>query len=85
MDDRIAVRATGLTQTYGEGDTVVRALRDVTFEIPRGEFLVLQAASGSPAALETKTGIQVLTLLRDLTDSGHRESHHWLGSSCSSG
>ena len=42
-----AVRATDLTKTYGEGDTEVHALKDATFEIPRGEFVVLQGASGS--------------------------------------
>ena len=43
----VAVRATGLTKTYGEGETEVHALADVSFEIPRGEFVVLQGASGS--------------------------------------
>jgi len=47
MDQHLAVRATGLTKTYGEGETAVHALSGVTFEIPRGEFVVLQGASGS--------------------------------------
>lgn len=45
--DEIAVRATDLSKTYGEGDTAVHALRSVSFEIPRGEFVVLQGTSGS--------------------------------------
>jgi len=43
----VAVKATKLTKTYGEGDTEVHALKDASFEIPRGDFVVLQGASGS--------------------------------------
>ena len=35
--NEIAVKATNLTKTYGEGDTEVDALKDASFEIPRGE------------------------------------------------
>ncbi len=44
--NNLAVKATELTKTYGEGETAVHALSDVTFEIPRGEFVVLQGPSG---------------------------------------
>ena len=42
-----AVTATNLTKTYGDGEAVVHALVDVSFEVPKGEFVVLRGASGS--------------------------------------
>jgi putative ABC transport system ATP-binding protein len=42
-----AVKATELTKTYGEGDTEVRALRGVSFGLPRGELAVILGPSGS--------------------------------------
>ena len=45
--NEIAVKASNLTKTYGDGDTEVHALKEVSFEIPRGDFVVLQGASGS--------------------------------------
>ena len=46
-DPAPAVKATGLTKTYGEGETEVRALRGVSFELPRGELAVILGPSGS--------------------------------------
>ncbi len=36
-----------LTKTYGAGDTIVRALDDVSFEVPDGQFLAIVGPSGS--------------------------------------
>lgn len=47
MTDDVAVKANNLSKVYGEGESEVHALKGVTFDIPRGEFVVLQGASGS--------------------------------------
>ena len=45
--DGAAIHVEGLTKTYGEGDTLVRAVDGVSFSIGVGEFVVLLGASGS--------------------------------------
>ena len=36
-----------LDKVYGEGDTQVRALQDVSFSVNKGEFLLIVGSSGS--------------------------------------
>ncbi|MFA9400311.1 MAG: ABC transporter ATP-binding protein [Acidobacteriota bacterium] len=45
--DEPAIRARGLTKTYGEGAAEVRAVRDVDLEIEAGSFVVMLGPSGS--------------------------------------
>src|SRR4051794_9315080 len=42
-----AVTATDLSRTYGQGDTVVHALRDVTLDIEHGRLTAIMGPSGS--------------------------------------
>ncbi len=45
--DHPAIETRGLTKIYGSGNTEVRALRDVTFTLNRGEVVALLGPSGS--------------------------------------
>jgi len=38
---------TGLTKTYGKGSSAINALEDVSFAVPKGQFVAIVGASGS--------------------------------------
>src|SRR3954470_4894897 len=70
-----AVRATGLTRQYGEGETAVHALCGVDVEITSGRLTAVMGPSGSGkstlmhilAGLHRPTGGQVLIAGQDIT------------------
>lgn len=41
------LKVEGLCKTYGTGETEVRALKDVNFSVPKGEFVAIVGESGS--------------------------------------
>ena len=44
---RIPVRVEGATKRFGQGETVVEAIKDVSLTIEEGEFVAVMGASGS--------------------------------------
>jgi putative ABC transport system ATP-binding protein len=71
-----AASATGLTKTYGSGDTQVHALRDVSVDFRTGEFTAIMGPSGSGkstlmhclAGLDSATSGSVKIGATELTD-----------------
>ena len=41
------VEVESLSKTYGKGETAVHALKDVSFTVPKGEFVAIVGESGS--------------------------------------
>jgi putative ABC transport system ATP-binding protein len=60
---RAAARAVNATKLYGRDDTAVRALNDVTLDIPDGAFTAIMGASGSGKStlLHCLAGLDTLT------------------------
>lgn len=63
-----------ICKTYGSGETAVRALKDVSFSVPRGEYVAIVGESGSGkstllnmiGALDTPTSGKVMIDGRDI-------------------
>ncbi len=76
-----AARAVGATKIYGEGDTAVTALDDVTVEFAPGQFTAIMGPSGSGkstlmhclAALDDLTAGSVFLGDTELTGMGDRQ------------
>ena len=66
--DSVAVAATALTRTYGEGGSAVHALRGVSIEVPKGQFTAVMGPSGSG-----KSTLMHLLAGLDTPDAGDRD------------
>ncbi|MBB2183341.1 ABC transporter ATP-binding protein [Lachnospiraceae bacterium MD1] len=70
-----------LSKNYGEGDSLVRALKDIHLEIPAGKFIVVLGASGSGKStllnmlgcMDRPTSGQILFEDTDITAYNKRE------------
>jgi putative ABC transport system ATP-binding protein len=80
-DTALAVSATALTRTYGEGGSAVHALRGVSLEVPAGQFTAVMGPSGSGkstlmhllAGLDTPDAGSVRIAGEDITRMSDRE------------
>jgi putative ABC transport system ATP-binding protein len=76
-----AVAAHNLTRRYGDGDSIVEAVRDVSLEIPSGEFTAIMGPSGSGkstlmhllAGLDQPTEGTVEIAGQDITTMGDKQ------------
>ena len=51
-----------ICKTYGSGETAVKALKDVSFSVPKGEYVAVVGESGSG---KTQTALSILHLLKE--------------------
>src|SRR5205823_11021328 len=76
-----AVSACDVTRQYGEGETAVKALCDVTLEVPAGQFTAVMGPSGSGkstlmhilAGLDMPTSGTVWIGEREISSMGDKE------------
>ncbi|HJP41036.1 MAG TPA: ABC transporter ATP-binding protein [Dehalococcoidia bacterium] len=81
MNETLLLSASGLSKTYGSGETAVAAVRDVDVTARRGEFIAIVGPSGSGkttllamiGGLLTPTSGSVMIEGRDVAKLGARE------------
>ena len=69
-----------ISKTYGSGETTVKALKDVSFSVPKGEYVAIVGESGSGkstllnmiGALDTPTSGKVLIDGKDIFSMNDR-------------
>ena len=70
-----------ICKTYGSGETTVKALKDVSFSVPKGEYVAIVGESGSGkstllnmiGALDTPTSGKVLIDRKDIFSMNDRK------------
>ena len=71
-----------ISKTYGNGETAVKALKDVSFSVPKGEYVAIVGESGSGkstllnmiGALDTPTSGKVLIDGKDIFAMNDQEA-----------
>ena len=51
-----------ISKTYGSGEAAVHALKNVSFSVPKGEYVAIVGESGSG---KTQTALSILHLLKE--------------------
>ena len=77
-----------ICKTYGNGETAVKALKDVSFSVPKGEYVAIVGESGSGkstllnmiGALDTPTSGKVLIDGKDIFPA--EPAFRWSAATC---
>jgi putative ABC transport system ATP-binding protein len=85
VKNEIAVTARSVTRIYGNGESAVRALSDVSLEVVRGEWIGVKGRSGSGkttllnclSGLDRPTSGEIVCFGRDITRLNESQMTEW--------